>query len=91
MEILTFYLIGLNFKYLICSIYCPPGSDPSMFNELFFNDIVSKFPNDARVIITGDTNLNLYNPLKLGYIDIFIASMLMFRLFSCNNSSSKDK
>ena len=52
-----------------------------MFYETFFNNIVSKFLNNARVIITGDSNLNLYNPLKLGYIDIFIASMLSSGFF----------
>ena len=59
MEVITFYLIGLNFRYLICSVYRSPSADPHVFNEQFFNNVMCKFPVDAKVIITGDFNLNL--------------------------------
>ena len=76
MEVLTIYLIGLNFKYIICAVYRLPSADPHTFNEQFFDNIVNKFPVDAKVLITGDFNLNLFNPLRNTFIDIFTASML---------------
>ena len=75
MEVLTVYLIGLNFKYIICSVYRSPGANPHVFNEEFLN-ILNKFPVNAKVIITGDFNLNLFNFLRSTYIDLFIGSML---------------
>ena len=74
-EVLTFFLIGCNFKYIICAIYRPPSSNPLLFIECLFN-ILSKLPNNSKVIIIGDINLNLYNPLGLNYIEAFVNGML---------------
>ena len=76
MEVLTLLLIGSNFKYIVCCVYRSTRADPFLFNELFFNQVVNKFPANAHVIITGDVNLNLFNPLRRTYIDTFIANML---------------
>ena len=81
MEVLSIYLVGLNFKYIICSLYRSPSADPYNFNDQFFNNILNKFPVGVKIIITGDFNLNLFNPLKHTYIDLFIASMLSYGLF----------
>ena len=81
MEVLTIYLIGLNFKYVVCSVYRSPSADPHSFNEQFFNNVMNKFPVDAKVLITGDFNLNLFNPLKNTFIDVFTASMLSCGFF----------
>ena len=81
MEVLTFFLIGINFKYIICTVYRSTGADPVRFNEDFFNLVVRSFPSKSNVIITGDFNLNLFNPLKLVYIDIFIANMLGYGFY----------
>ena len=41
MEVMTLYLLGSNFKYIICCVYRSTGADPFLFNELFFNQVVS--------------------------------------------------
>ena len=81
-EVLTVFLIGSNFKYIVCCVYRSTRADPFLFNELFFNEVVSKFPANAKVIIAGDVNLNLFNPLRLTYIDSFTANILSFGFFS---------
>ena len=81
MEVLTLYLIGSNFRYVICCIYRSTRADPFLFDELFFEQVVSGFPADSKIIITGDINLNLFNPLKLTYVDSLVANMLGFGFF----------
>ena len=76
MEVLTFHLMGANFRYLICCVYRSTAANAVLFNEMFFSQVVSKFPVHEKTIITGDFNLNLYNPLKLTYIDAFLTDML---------------
>ena len=75
-EILTFIITCKGFKYLISCVYRPPGSNPNEFIDLFFNQIMPRFPLNSRVILAGDFNLNLYNPRNLGYINNFINNML---------------
>ena len=53
-EILTFYLIGTNFRYLICSVYRPPSSCPFSFCRILFEQILNNLPPHCNVIITGD-------------------------------------
>ena len=76
MEVLTLFFIGSNFKYIICCVYRSTRADSYLFNELFFDQVINGFPVGASVIIVGDINLNLFNPLRLTYIDAFIANML---------------
>ena len=59
LEILTFYLVGLNLKILICCIYRAPSSNAQDFNDLSFNDIITNFPR-CDTIITGDLNFIYY-------------------------------
>ena len=61
---------------VICSVYHSTRADPFLFNELFFDLVVNRFPAGANVIIAGDINLNLFNPLRLTFVDTFIANML---------------
>ena len=81
MEVLTLFLIGQNFKYIVCSVYRSPSADPVLFNEQFSNEVIDRFPANSKVIFTGDFNLNLFNPLKSIHIDAFIANMLGFGFF----------
>ena len=81
MEVLTFFLIGANFKYIICSVYRSTVANPYIFNEMFFNLIIRKFSVSDKIIITGDFNLNLFNPLKLTFIDMYLNSMLAHGYF----------
>ena len=81
MEILTFTLIGPNFKYIICSVYRPPRSSINLFLETFFDDIVGNFDINDKIIIVGDLNINLFNPLNMMSIENFIGNMLAFSFF----------
>ena len=81
MEVITLYLIGANFKYMVCCVYRSTRADPFLFNEMFFNEVVGAFPANSKVIITGDVNLNLFNPLRLTYIDTYISNMLGYAFF----------
>ena len=81
MEILSFYLIGNSFRYLIISVYRPPSCCPHRFNNVFFGDVLSSIPNDTKVIFTGDFNINLLNPLNLNYVNDFINNLLSYNFF----------
>ena len=59
LEIVTFYIFGKNFKYLVSVIYRPPSASARNFNEVFFNDFIDKFPRGVRTFLIGDFNLNL--------------------------------
>ena len=80
-EILSVTLNGPNIKVTICSIYRPPNSDPYLFIDQLINNVISKFNVGDKIIIIGDLNLNLYNPLNLRYIDEFINSLLSLTFF----------
>ena len=75
-EIMTFYIFGKNYRYLLCAIYRPPGASIRDFNDLFFDSIMNRFPNNVKVIITGDFNINLYNPYQSKVISDFISGCL---------------
>ena len=89
MEILTFMLIGNNFKYIICAIYRPPSRDPIGFMESLFSNILDKLPMNSKIIVIGDLNLNLYNPLRLNYIEDFVNGMLEHSFFPVITKASK--
>ena len=89
MQVLTLNLKGLNFKYTICAVYKPPSSNPYIFNDMFFNFIVDNFPRNSKVILTGDFNLNLLNPLSLNYIEEFMSYMLSYGYFPMINRPAK--
>ena len=81
MEVLTFILCGKNFRYVICSLYRPPSSNSNLFNVMLIERILSKLKTSDKIIVIGDVNLNLFNPLKLKYIDDFINNMLSMSFF----------
>ena len=89
MEVLTLYIIGSNFRYIVCCVYRSTRADPFIFNELFFEQVVNGFPVNSNVIVMGDINFNLFNPLKLTYIDNFVANMLGFGFFPVITIPSK--
>ena len=84
-EILSFVLIGPMTRFVILSIYRPPSSDPNMFNESLVNDILNRLSQTDNIIIIGDLNLNLYNPLRLRFIDDFVNCLLSKSFFPVIN------
>ena len=71
---LTFKLNSVPY-YLMC-IYRPPMTDINSFNEFFFEEVITKLPANAECIMSGDFNINLFNPLNLNSISHFYHGML---------------
>ena len=72
LEVLTLQIAGNGFKYILCSVYRLPRSNVHDFLTVFFDDILNRLDVDCKVLVTGDLNLNLFNPLNLGCIDEFM-------------------
>ena len=89
LEILTFSIIGKNFKYIVLAIYRPPSSNPITFSNILFDNILSKIPEGSDIILVGDINLNLLNPLKLSCIDYFIDNLLSLSFFPVIDKPAK--
>ena len=81
-ECLTLEVFLSKKKYLITSIYRPPHKSISQFNDCFQESILSEFSSNCRIIICGDFNINLFNPLSLNSIGNFVSLMLSFNYLS---------
>ena len=64
-------------------------SNPLQFNQYLFDNVLSKLPPNGNNFIVGDINLNLFNPLKLNYVDEFIAGLLGFGFFPAITKATK--
>ena len=84
-ESLTFSCSVGSIKYLINCIYRPPSSSVNSFNDMYHELILDKLPNPCNFLVTGDVNINLYNPFKLRPVNEFINIMLSFGLFPIIN------
>ena len=80
-EVLTFSLIGANIDVIICVIYKPPSSSSNLFSELLCERILSHLDTSKNIILMGDFNINLYNPLKLNTTSNFINLLLQYSFF----------
>ena len=49
--------------------------------NIFFSEIIEKFPINSKVIVVGDININLYNPLSNKSIQEFIENMWGYNYF----------
>ena len=83
-ELLTLEMIISGNKFLLCVFYHPPSSDHGL-NYEFIDQCCAKL-NMLRapglpVVVCGDFNLNLFNPLKLRYITEFVENMYELGLF----------
>ena len=81
MQVLSFNIKGPNYSYTVVAVYKPPSSNNHVFNEMFFNSVIDKIPQNSKIVIAGDFNLNLLNPFRLTHIDDFISNMLSFGYF----------
>ena len=77
----TLSVIGSNFTYLIYVLYSAPSTSISQFNDIFFENILNRLPNNSQLIVTGDININLLNPNNLNSISDFINNILSYNLF----------
>ena len=81
-ESLVCEIVISGIKFVICCVYRPPGSNINDFNNQFETNFLRKISKNKRIIICGDLNINLYNPLKLSSINNFILLMLQYNFFS---------
>ena len=81
------FLAGV--KHIICCIYRPPGTNIEDFNRQFELNVLDKFPRKNKILLCGDFNINLYNPLKLNSIKNFISLMLEYNFLSHINCPTK--
>ena len=83
-EVLTVEIVRRDINIMLCCFYHPPSPDHYQ-NRLFIEQCSGILDNlrtrGLPVIVCGDFNLNLLNPLRLRYISDFIDSML-----ECNMS-----
>ena len=79
LEILTLNLTIGGINFLLCCIYHPPKSDHD-YNLQFVNMLTELLRRclaaNSRLVLCGDMNLNILNPLQLGYIYDYINSLL---------------
>ena len=81
MQVLTFNLKGPTYSYILVTIYKPPSSNYRIFHDEFFGSVIENIPPNSKILIAGDLNLNLLNPLALPHIDEFVSCMLGFGYF----------
>ena len=83
-ELLTLEMIVSGNKVLLCGFYHPPSSDHRV-NYEFIDQCCANLnmllATGLPVIVCGDFNLNLLNPLKLRYITDFVENMYELSLF----------
>ena len=71
-------------KVLLCGFYQPPSSDHRVnyeFTDQCCANLNMLLATGLPVIVCGDFNLNLFNPLKLRYITDFVENMYELSLF----------
>jgi hypothetical protein len=80
-EILTFTISILSAVSHVICVYRPPRNEINVFNDFFFDEIIDKLPVNAKCIICGDLNINLFNPLSLPSVANFYNGMLGLGFF----------
>jgi hypothetical protein len=80
-ELLTFNVTMQSNKLTILCAYRPPMSDLVAFNDSFFDNILNNFPPNSKVLLCGDFNINLFNPLNLPNIAAFSSCLLSLGYF----------
>ena len=81
-EVLSFYLCFNNLKFFISCTYRRPSFSISRFNDLFVKNVLGKLQIGDNALLTGDFNINLYNPLELLAIVGLINIMLSYNFLS---------
>ena len=91
-EILIAEIFVGSKKIVLCCVYHPPSSDHRV-NYAFIDERCSvlRLLRDLAcpIVICGDFNLNILNPLKLNYISHFIDSMLEVGLWPLITTPTK--
>ena len=78
-EMIVTEISTLGNKFLLCCVYHPPTSDHGLnyeFIDQFKDKLASLRSLGIPIVVGGDFNLNLFNPLNLNYISYFVNTML---------------
>ena len=81
-----------NNKLILCCIYHPPTSDHALnynFIEQIHQILTALQGLGLPLVLGGDLNLNLFNPLRLNYITHFTDCLLEFGLLPLINIPTK--
>ena len=72
MEVLTLFLIGINFKYIICIVYRSTGADPVRFNEDLMGrgkqTTIDRIITDDGCIVEGPSIVTHFNKFFTGVV-----------------------
>ena len=88
-ECLTCRLIVAGVHYILCCIYRPPQSSVNNFLTYLRDNILSRFSKNSKIILVGDININLLNPLKITSISDFVSMMCQYNYSSIINVPTK--
>ena len=91
-ELLTAEICTLDNKFLLCCVYHPPSSDHGFnyeFIEQFRQTLTLLRSMSIPIVVGGDVNLNLFNPLQLNYINYFVDTMLELGFYPLINIPTK--
>ena len=87
-EMLCVQMTCDNNKFVLCCIYHPPTSDHARnydFIDHIYQILIAVRCLGLPVVLAGDMNLNLFNPLKLNYINHFTNCLLELGLLPLIN------
>ena len=91
-ERLCVEVTSVDNKYILCCVYHPPTSNHELnydFIEQLYQNLVNIRELGVPIVLGGDMNLNLFNPLKLNYIARFIDCLLELGLLPLINIPTK--
>ena len=91
-EMLCVQMTCDNNKFVLCCIYHPPTSDHARnydFIDHIYQILMAVRCLGLPVVLVGDMNLNLFNPLKLNYINNFTNCLLELGLLPLINIPTK--
>ena len=92
LEMLCVEITSVTNKYILCCIYHPPTSNHVLnynFSEQLCQKLMRLRDLGVPIVLCGDMNLNLFNPLKLNYISHFIDCLLELGLLPLINIPTK--
>ena len=84
-ECLTFSISCGRLNYVVSSIYRPPSSNVFDFNNFISDNLLNDLCGNSKVIIVGDLNINLYNPLNLNSIKEYINLLWGYKHYKHSN------
>ena len=81
-ELLSLKVRSTSISFNLVCIYRPPSRPIENFNTILQTVVLPKLIRyNSQSVLTGDFNINLFNPLKLLAIDSFVNILISFNCF----------